>query len=476
MLRSPETAPTATSSARAAFGWAIALAFSPEASRRRERTTAALVNRAGFALFLLATGDLLFRPADLFPALEGAPIYMLLLAACLALSVPRVLEKLSAEALRQNAISALLLLLIPAVMLSHLAHGNTYDARFGGLEMMKACVFSFLVIALVDTKNKLRALLVAITTAVFATTVLAVAQYHGFIHLAALEAIEQRVAGPEGPTTLSRLCGIGVFNDPNDFSLVLVTAIVVCSYGLGECRDGIVRWLLFVPLGLFMYALFLTHSRGGLLSGVAAFVAYALARLDRRNAALLAGAALVMLLMPLLGRQTNFNLIDPEDSFPTRLRLWSASLNLFYSDPLFGIGQGALVDQIGQVAHNSYLQAFAELGVFGGTAFTGVCFLIVQALWRASPSDRQLSALRPYILSIIVGYAAGLLSLSRTYTVPTQMVFALGTAFLAIVSRSGGAAVPRLDWPCLVRITGVGLGLVLVTHLVVALMIQQGAG
>ena len=39
--------------------------------------------------------------------------------------------------------------------------------------------------------------------------------------------------------------------------------------------------------------------------------------------------------------------------------------------PLFGIGVGKYEDEVGLVAHNSFVHAYTELGIFGGALFLG---------------------------------------------------------------------------------------------------------
>lgn len=428
---------------------------------------------AGLALLMLASGTLLLRPADLFPALAEEPIYAVLIAACLAVSLPRLWTIVQGGWLRRNGVMALLLLLVPAVMLSHLSHANTYDARLGGAEMAKACIYFVLVVAHVDSARKLAVTFLVVIATVFAVTVLAVLQHHGLVNLPAMASVAAHSADADGPGVLMRLCGVGVFNDPNDFALVLVTAGVLCVYGLNEPRAGAGRYLLLFPLALFGYALLLTHSRGGLLSAAGALLAFLPARFGWRNALPLACVLLPVLLALFWGRQTSINLGDPDDTFQARLALWSESLDAFRSAPIFGIGQGRLTDVIGQVTHNSYLHAFAEMGLVGGTAFVGAFYLAIRGLWRAAPADPEVARARPYMLALTVGFAAGLLSLSRCYTVPTQLNLALATSYLVLASRSGPVIVPRLDWWCVRRIACVGVGLLAATYVFVRVMIQR---
>lgn len=433
-----------------------------------------LADGTSLVLFLLSAGVLLFRPADLFPALEGVPIYEMMISACLVVSLPRILSQLRSGSLLRNGIVALSLTLVPAVLLSHLSHAHLYEARVGGLEMAKACTLFLLVVMVVDSPGKLTATLLAIMTAVFAVTVLAILQYHGVLNLPGLQSVTDRSHDLDTPA-LIRLCGVGVFNDPNDFSLVLVTAAVICVHGLGQRPLPLVRLALLVPLALFGYALMLTHSRGGLFSALSAVVAFLAARLGWRNALPLACLVIPGFLVVFWGRQTSVHLGDPDDTFQARLGLWSDSLEAFRSAPIMGIGQGRLTDAIGQVTHNSFLHAFAEMGLLGGIVFIGAFYLVLRGLWHASPVDRTLARLRPYMFAMTFGYAAGLLSLSRCYTVPTQLMLALATTYLVLAARRGSAVIPRLDWACARRITGVGLFFLVATYAFVRIMIQRGS-
>jgi putative inorganic carbon (hco3(-)) transporter len=445
---------------------------------------ARLVSRAAFVLLLSAAGTLLVHPGDVVPVLQDVPIYQLLLTACLLLSLRRVLNHVGARALRGNAITASVLLLVPAAFLSHVGHGNLYDARLSAAAVAKVSLLFLLVLALVDTPARLRITLAAIAAFVFAMTVLALLQYHGIVNLPGLARVEQpALDAASGETVvLVRLCGVGLFNDPNDLSLILVAGILVTFYFLYHPHlSRAARPFLLVPLGVFGYALVLTHSRGGMLSAGAGLLVFLCARLGGRNALAVACLLLPVLLARSWGRLTEVDLADPEDTFQTRLELWSGSLDAIRSAPLLGIGQGRLIDELaGHVAHNSYLHAFAEMGLLGGTAFLGAFYLVLRGLWRATPDDPELARLRPYVLALTGAYAAGLLSLSRCYHAPTQLVLALATAYLVLASRSvaggGGATlvVPRVDGPCFRRVAGVGLLFLAATYVFVRLMLQRG--
>ena len=437
---------------------------------------ARFASRLGFVLLLAAVGIMLVHPGDLVPGNEEIPVYQVLIVCCLLASIPQVISQFSLDSLRANAVTSLVLLVVVTAVFSHLARGILYDARQAAMVVGKVALLYLLVISLVNSPARLRITLAAVAAFVLGMTVLSVLQFHDVLHLHGVDRVERLAtdAATDEVTVLVRLCGIGLFNDPNDLSLVLVISIIVCGYFLTDPRTGRgTRRFLPAALAFLCYALYLTHSRGGIVSALAGLMVFVCARFGRRNAMAVACLLLPLLVAASWGRSQGVNLDDPEDTFQTRLELWSESFDAFRSAPLLGIGQSRLVDEIGQVAHNSYLHAFAEMGLIGGTAFLGTFYLILRGLWRAEPHDPELSRLRPYLLAILASYAAGLLSLSRCYQAPTQLVIAIATTYLVMASRGGPVVLPRLDGPCIRRITGIGLLFLVVTYLFFRLMLQR---
>jgi putative inorganic carbon (hco3(-)) transporter len=434
-----------------------------------------LTDRLSLYLLYSAIAALFVRPADLFIALDDAPIYETLIVACLIVSLTKVRRVLSLGAMRTNAIAVLAFLLVPAVLLSHLSHANTYDARLGGYEMAKAFLMFPLVVGLIDTPAKWRGVIAVAAGSALFVAALALLHYHHLVDIPTLTSVQQRFAEANHEGTLLRLQGVGLFNDPNDLAMILVFSLIVCAYAAGERQAGHWRWLLLVPIAVFAYSLYLTHSRGALMSTIAALAVFLHAKVGWKSTLPLIALVLPVLLFVVSKRQTSINLDDPSDTFQARLGLWSDALEAFRNSPLFGIGQGKLVDEIGLVAHNSYLHAFAEMGVVGGVAFLGAFYFSMRGTWRAKAEDANLRRLRPYLLAIVVAYAVGLLSLSRCYTVPTQFILAISAAFLLMASRNGRLALPAWGWPTVGRALVVSACFLGATHVFVRLMISRGA-
>ena len=92
----------------------------------------ALTDRVRLYLLFTSIALLLVRPSDLVPALADTPLYETMVVVCLLVSLPGAMRLLTPGALVSNAPLMMCVLFVPALMISHLANANTYDARLGG--------------------------------------------------------------------------------------------------------------------------------------------------------------------------------------------------------------------------------------------------------------------------------------------------------------------------------------------------------
>ena len=134
-------------------------------------------------------------------------------------------------------------------------------------------------------------------------------------------------------------------------------------------------------MGLFGYAIYGTQSRGGLLALIAAVLTLCLA-LGFKTPPLVAAVSLPLLFVAFKGRMTEVNYALAEDTGQSRVQIWSAGFTLFKQQPLLGIGEGNFVEEVGIVAHNSFLQSFTELGLLGGSLFLGEFLAAFVVLYR----------------------------------------------------------------------------------------------
>jgi O-antigen ligase len=382
---------------------------------------------------------LFIRPAEIVPDLLDLPIYEVLILSCVVVSLPAILERVRLSSLAAQPISACVFWLLGAVLLSHLCHFQFGLAHQAGVEFFKVVVYYVLFISLVTSFARLRCFLFWLVVFIIVLALLALLQWHEIINIQALEAINQRhIDQATGDIILvQRLCSTGIYHDPNDLSQILVVGMGISLYWLFNRATGSLRLAWLAPLALFGYDLALTRSRGGFLAFLAGLLVFLGSRFGWKRMIPLAMIFLPVILFLFAGRQTNIDLSDQDDTGLSRILLWREGLELLKESPLFGIGKGEYVDRALLVAHNSFVHCYTELGVFGGTFFTGVFILAAWSLHRAKAVqlrslNPEVQRLRPYLLGMVAAYVAGMFSLSRAYIAPTYLIPALAVAYAGL--------------------------------------------
>ena len=438
-----------------------------------------------FALFVLLNATLFIRPAEIVPDLIGLPIYNVLILLNLAVASVKVAGRISPANLKAEPITACVLGLLASIFLSHAAHLNLLLAREGAVEFAKVVLYYLLLVAVLDTPARLRRFLAALVVFVSILAGLALLHYHGAIRIPSLDAVaDHEIDSRTGEDyVVMRLCSTGIYNDPNDLSLILLVATGACLFLAGGRPGGLPRPFWLAPAAMFLYALTLTHSRGGFLAMLAGMMVLFYARFGPKKAALLATIALPVMFVLFAGRQTNIS--AGEDTGQDRIQLWAEGFSMLRESPLFGIGQNLYAERVGLVAHNSFVHAFAELGLLGGPLFLGAFAYVVRTLLALGAHDGEigdldLRRLRPFLLAMVVGYASGMLTVSRNYVVPTFMILGIVTAYLRLVS----AGAPRLAMPggpvaaittrLIGRLAVLSVAFLVVTNLFIKLFVRWG--
>jgi putative inorganic carbon (hco3(-)) transporter len=418
----------------------------------------------GFFLFLLINAALFIRPAEVLPALAGVPIFQGLLYACLAASLPSVLQQLAPRSLAEQPITACVLGLLAIVVLSSLIHFGMWGVSTSGLNFFQVILYYLLLVSVVDSPARFRTFLFVLAPLILVPTVLALLHHHDVIQVASLREIERLEIDEETGTIVDvrQLRSTGIFSDPNDLSLILLVGIIIGLFWAGDRRLGASRWLAWAPLLVLGFALTETKSRGGFLALLCAIATLLTLRHGWKKALPLATVLLPVLFLFAGGRQTQLS--TGADTAQQRIHLWAEGLQMLRRSPLLGIGADQFDDEAsdGLVAHNSYVHAFAELGVCGGTLFVGMYYLIPRCLLRLGPSsvvvpDPELERLRPYLIALGVGYAIGLFSLSRDYVIPTYLAPGLAVIYQRLVVATAPDSGPRLDARLVLELAAVGM-------------------
>jgi O-antigen ligase len=430
-----------------------------------------------FALFVLLNAILLIRPEELLPAIAGARLYLVVIGLCLLTTGSRVLAVLRPRELAGRPITVCVLGLLVAGSLSQLARAQIGLAwNFAG-EFGKVVLYYLLLISVLDTPRRFEAFLGWLVALVTGLVLLGLLQFHEVIDLEAIRPLERNMYDArtgEATGVIPQLRSSGIFSDPNDLCLILVTGLICALYRASSAVGVLGRVLWLTPAGLCGYALILTQSRGGLLGLLAAILAWAYVYFGWRRT-----LCVMVLLVPALGmigggRQTNMNL-GRDDTAYQRLELWWDGLAAVMRNPVTGIGVDEFSTEMGLVSHNSFVHALVEMGLLGSGLFLGAFYLCVAGLIRSRESPaRTLVRLRPFMLAVVVGCAGGIFSISRCYVITTYQIIGLVEAYLYL---SPGCLPSwfRVDGRMIARLAGIAVGSLIALRLLTGALMQMSS-
>lgn len=393
----------------------------------------------GYFLFVVCTGVLFVRPTELVGSLQDTPLYEVVILIGLAITAPRIQSQLTPRALTKSPITICVVSLVPAVALSQISHYALGEAVRASLSFSKVVLSYLFLVAVLNSTTRLRGFMVWLCVFILALASLAILQHYQVIENAALSAHRENVFDKETGDVLGvneRLSGAGIFANPNDLSRILVVGIALALFLCDGGAPPLLRPLCVFAIVVFGHALLLTQSRGGFLALLTTLFVLCWFRLGATRTLSLTVAAIPVLAFAIQGRQTEIS--TTEGTGLERIRLWSDGLDALRSSPLFGIGMGNYSEVTGgQVAHNSFVHAYVELGFVGGTLFLGA---MLGAFWAGSLLRRRsissgsprLLRMGDYLLAILAGYAVGMLSSSRCYAFPTYYLLGFVVAYLRL--------------------------------------------
>ena len=404
-----------------------------------------------YALFVLTTATLYLRPAELFFWMAEWPIYEVLILSTLVLTHQSIQGHFHWYYLQRQPITLCVVGILLAVVASHAQHMYLGGVIDSGTLFLKTIVYYGLLVTIVNSPSRMRGIM--LTVAICATTMVTLCVLD-FFEIFDFEFIQHLddfdgITDDEEVKTVLRMRGTGIFQDPNDLASVIVLAGVLCAYFLMEKSFAWLRFGWLIPMSMLLTGLICTKSRGGLLATAMAGLTLIILRYGGKVA--VAASIFGACLLPLIaGRQTEVDLEGGTGQ--DRIQLWRDGFDALKSpDLFFGVGQSNYAEYAGLVAHNSYIHAYVELGVIGGTFFFGCFFFAAIQLYRMvripdGIVNEDLLRMRPYIVAMLVGWGTSLFSLSRCYVVPTYLVFGICSAYLNLVWIHTQSGEPLIIW------------------------------
>jgi len=255
----------------------------------------------------------------------------------------------------------------------------------------------------------------------------------------------------------------------NELAAVLVAGVALAA-GLGfSLRKSSGLRLLALPITVVsLFALVLTGSRSGVIAlalSLVTFVCFAGRWRPQAVFGVVSASLAVIVLFfafapePVRQRITEITPGEVSASQEGRVSIWMAAARMVEDNPVKGVGVGNFqtrakdyvlepgaagrTDQViddPQIAHNTYLQVLAELGIIGVIPFLAIIVFSLAAAYSAVRRFERLGNLRLEILSrslivAVIGTLAANFFASEQFNKLFWLLMALGPAFLAIARR-----------------------------------------
>ena len=257
----------------------------------------------------------------------------------------------------------------------------------------------------------------------------------------------------------------GTIGDPNELAALLVagTAFAV-ALSVASKKNPVARLAAIAAAMLFLFGIFYTVSRGGLVALAVAIVAACLMSGRYRFQATVVGVATALFVVVYFASIAG---VDQRDRVTTieggsgRSDIWTVGWRMVEDKPVIGVGSGNfsvssihyLLVQPGaierdefivdtpKVAHNSYLQVLAELGMIGLAMFLWIIgFAIWCALkaahWFSRAGDSEMEIVARAMVVALVGILAADFFITEQYGKQLWLLLGLGPALLGVARRT----------------------------------------
>jgi O-antigen ligase len=401
------------------------------------------------------------RPAEIVPSLEGFPIVdWLTIASTLIMIVTLVLR----QRLSLSAMDAYVALFWGAIVISNAAWGWFGGALRGLLEFAPVVFFYMLVRTAIDSPQRLRRFAQVFVALNVLLAINGIVEYHTGLGI-----------GDVTPVGLeNRIRGTGIFNDPNDLGMTLVMSVPLVAWVVFDrTRPLWQRALAIVVVSPIVTAIAYTSSRGAVLGLCAVIMVFAL-RQFRVIPALTFGAICVSALI-VLGPARAQAMDSQENSAQSRIDAWGQGLMMLKSNPVFGVGYSRFTEFHHKVAHNSFVQTAAELGMVGAFVLVAMLDTLFRVLLRGRKAGTLPASLSPAWVNGLIASAAGMLVcaffLSRQYVVVPYILFALAGSLDGILPAPSGGTLP----PVIEPVVRAGVLTMLTLGMVYTMVLTMGA-
>jgi putative inorganic carbon (hco3(-)) transporter len=383
-------------------------------------------SRVAFGGLFLFTMMLYIRPNDLVPgAFEVFQIVKIVAIFTIIAYIGSQMSHGKPMTIWPLEMKMLAVILLLAIAFTPLAVSPQTSIETLSDSFFKVVTIFVLMLNLIDTRARLRSFMkLLIFCGVFVAASAVLNYFRG-------------ATGVNNAGELVRIAGYGTFfSNPNELAMT-VNLIMPFAVVFAITSRGIKRIAFFVIAALLAFAVVVSFSRGGFL-GLVAIGGVLLWKAGRGKrfvtifaGVLIAGAFVVS--MPSGYGDRIFTILhtneDKTNSAQERQQLLARGLDVIAHHPIIGVGVGNYgIYSIHQlVAHNSYIEIAAELGLTGFAAYLVLIFAPLRSLRRIeretyahraawSDAERETYYISVGLQAVIISYAVCSFFQSAQYT------------------------------------------------------------
>jgi hypothetical protein len=391
-----------------------------------------------FFVLLLILAIYIIRPGDWLPGMDIGWNLILNGIGAVAFIIP-LLEGKAAKAADRSW--GYLLGFFLLMLTSSVVHGQFSTISYYTPQMLTNMLVFMLICTSLDSKTKLRFFVLVL----FGLLLFIAWQCHLQIETGQNIAGEpplyrkNRVTYPDGSEGIletPQAIWVGVFHDPNDVGLLLLTLLpLALARGFVMPNQQFLSRLSWIAVaGYLLHAIYLTNSRGTFVAALAAIGFFFIIRYRSTTGlvlALLSGFALLT-----LGPSRMSTLTSADDSAMERVYTWIEALEAFAMYPFFGVGPKHWLDFHHLTTHNSYVLAFVENGFFAYVCWLAVLLIALAAIVNVSlkSTDKALQTESAAIAACLIGVLASIFFISRTYILLPFLMAALTLTYARLQS------------------------------------------
>lgn len=340
---------------------------------------------------------LLVRPQDWFGPFIGLPTGFVI---TLAMFVGGLFNYLSDRSRYEIPHNWLLPLYIVVIFASTLVNVGFENALFQGITFGKRAVLFFAIVWLVNTRER---------------AYFTVWSFLLLLLFLSFQAVLQAQTGLSwgGQTVMPgyqeiRVRWHGDWDGPNSYALLFVLGVAMTMEFIFGPYGMLTRLWAVGLSSMYFVAVFYTNSRGAVLALLGMVALYFKDRFSKPVAISLAAIAVVGITTLGPSRMSEIN--TKESSAHERSWAWEQGLEMLRHNPVLGVGRGEFSRRVdsGLLAHNNYVQNFAELGLLGFFIFMSLLWFTWRGGYLMSRlpvvNDARLPSLGRMITGAIAGY------------------------------------------------------------------------